>query len=218
MSRFARERADLERAARAVRNPAATSTGAPPFTDRWGRLPKPTRRQPATIAEERRVHKFERAGLGKAPFRYLSSETKTYQPVPGSVPRAGSSCDYCSTAIAVVHWIQGSGTDDRPFKVGSDCVMKMGDAGLRVMIESVERRLAREKRRLRTRAVTDEVAEALRQPDVRAVLAAQPHPRGFTDRETGAPLTLLDWAEWMLANAGAKGRAAVRAEVRRLRP
>ena len=171
---------------------------------------------PETRAAEGRVHKFQRAGLGTAPFHYLRSETKTFQAAPGTPIRPGSSCDYCTTAITICHWIQGSGPGDAPFKVGSDCVEKIGDAGLRVAVESVERKLAREKRRGRERAVRDEVRDLLAQPDVRAALAAQPHPRAFRNRDTGEPLTLLDWAEWMLASAGAKGRAAVRAEIRRV--
>lgn len=196
MSQFRRAIAALDRAVRAARNPDAP---------------------PATIAEERRVHKFERAGLGHAPFYYLGTETKTFQAAPGEPHRPGSSCDYCSTAIAIVHRIRGSGPGDQPFKVGSDCVLKMGDAGLRVAVESAERTMNRKKRAARQRAVVDEVRALLDRAEVCATLAAQPHPRGFRDRDTGA-LTLLDWAEWMMANAGTRGRAAVRAEIRRVAP
>lgn len=173
---------------------------------------------PGTRVDETRIHKFERAGLGRAPFYYIGSETKTFVPAPGEMPRAGSSCDYCSTSIAIVHWIQGSAPGDKRFKVGSDCVEKMGGAGLRVAVESAERKMAREKRRLRARAVADDVRDSLARPDVRAALASQPHPKGFRNRDTGAPLTLLDWAEWMLANAGTRGRAAVRTAIKQAVP
>lgn len=47
--------------------------------------------------------------------------------------------------------------------------------------------------------------EVLGRDDVRAALAAQPHPQPW-GRDKG--LTLLDWAAWMMANAGTSGRLA----------
>ena len=46
-----------------------------------------------------------------------------------------------------------------------------------------------------------------------SALKAKPHPMGFKDRTTGEPLTLLDWAKWMMANAGTSGRTKVRRAV-----
>lgn len=55
----------------------------------------------------------------------------------------------------------------------------------------------------------DAAREALSRDDVRAALAAQPHPRGFAGK------TRLDWAEWMMANAGTAGRLQVVGAVER---
>ncbi len=57
------------------------------------------------------IHPFEKAGLGKAPFRCeLVSE------------RRGSSCDFCGTGIRNEFWIKSA--DGKSFKVGCDCVRK----------------------------------------------------------------------------------------------
>lgn len=60
------------------------------------------------------LHPFERAGLGKAPFRlaYLAI--------------GGSCCDYCGTGIVRQFWVQGA--DGSTFKVGCECVRKTGEA------------------------------------------------------------------------------------------
>ena len=94
------------------------------------------------------VHKFERAGLGKAPFRFVGAEMKWFI-VPGCKPRAGSSCDYCATSIAECCWIEDA--EGKRFKVGNVCVNKTGDAGL---IDYTKRAL--NKLRNEAKAVKDE--------------------------------------------------------------
>src|SRR5215831_9819973 len=73
------------------------------------------------------MHKFEQAGLGKAPFRVVGYTREIYQAVPGdpNCPcQPGAACDYCMTAIVDTFWIRSS--DGRRFKVGCDCVYKTG--------------------------------------------------------------------------------------------
>jgi hypothetical protein len=74
------------------------------------------------------VHRFEAAGLGKAPFTLIGFERRVYVACPGAPAQPGSSCDYCGTSISLVFMIQSA--DLRRFKVGCDCVEKTGDAGL----------------------------------------------------------------------------------------
>jgi hypothetical protein len=74
------------------------------------------------------MHVFERAKLGIAPFYCFSSEEKIFQACPGAPIQPGSSCDYCGQGIRYVYWIKGR--TGSAFKVGSDCVMRTGDAGL----------------------------------------------------------------------------------------
>lgn len=95
------------------------------------------------------THKFERRGLGKAPFRVIGYGREVFQAIPGdsSCPlQPGTSCDYCGTGIMDVAYVKSS--DGKEFKVGCDCVAKVGDAGLLNAIKrSPEfRRFQRDKR------------------------------------------------------------------------
>lgn len=67
------------------------------------------------------IHPFERAGLGKAPFRCTAVVTNWYSACPGH-RQPGGSCDYCGTGIAYEYIISDS--TGKTFKVGSDCVAK----------------------------------------------------------------------------------------------
>lgn len=79
------------------------------------------------------LHVFERAGLGKAPFRCVGMEEKWH--MAGDHRQPGGSCDYCGNGI--LHCFAIRGADGRTFVVGSDCVMRTGDLGL---IESYKTR------------------------------------------------------------------------------
>lgn len=154
------------------------------------------------------IHPFERAGLGVAPFRLVGHEESWFQAAPGEPRRPGASCDYCGTAIVDTFWI--AGTDGRRFKVGSDCVHKTTKPGTKVRTE-VERKvrtIQNAKRHAREDAKAAGAVELLQDPAVRAELARHPHPLWFR-AERGD--TLLQWAEWMLANAGRKGKVEVAA-------
>lgn len=67
------------------------------------------------------LHPFERAGLGKAPFRCVDVVQNWYSACQGH-RQPGGSCDYCGTGIAY-EFIISDATGNR-FKVGSDCVAK----------------------------------------------------------------------------------------------
>jgi hypothetical protein len=157
------------------------------------------------------IHPFEHVGLGHAPFRFVGSTVK-HHIVPGEMPRAGSSCDFCGTGIATECWILSA--DGRRFKVGCDCVRKTEDPALIRGATEAQKKHDREMRR--ARAVKRDARDDLRIwtawaqfDDVRALFDAEPHPRGFVDRETGRALTLTDWAEWNMVNAGTTGRLQV---------
>lgn len=71
----------------------------------------------ATVA-----HPFERAGLGKAPFRYVGTEVKVYRACPDAPEQPGGRCDYCGNGIKYNCVIVGA--DGSRFMVGTDCVRK----------------------------------------------------------------------------------------------
>jgi len=68
-----------------------------------------------------RIHVFEKAGLGKAPFKYIGAS------------QLGSSCQFCGTGILYQFWVRS--TDGKEFYVGSECIYKSGDSGLRRVVE-----------------------------------------------------------------------------------
>jgi hypothetical protein len=148
-----------------------------------------------------RQHRFETAGLGLAPFKYIGFSQSKFQAAPGEPIRAGSSCDYCGTAIMDCYAIESS--DGKVFKVGSDCVAKTGDRGIMVAVKSaankhkLEARHASEAKRIA--AFEAELATEA----VRTVLAAIPHPRQYW-ADQGQ--TLLDSVEWFMSNAGNSGK------------
>ena len=164
-----------------------------------------------------KIHVFERAGLGRAPFRYDGFHVEVYQAIPGdpSCPiQPGTCCDYCGQGISNVCRIKDA--DGKMFKVGCDCVEKTGDAGLRKVVADVKRKHDRELRHARETARVATGRALLADPAVREQLAALPHPRGFVDRDTGAPMTLLDSVEWMFTNAGTAGRIRTTRQIEKL--
>jgi len=142
------------------------------------------------------IHKFEAAGLGRAPFKVLGCFESKYQACHGAPVQPGSSCDYCGNGIMQVFRVRGA--DGREFKVGCDCVLKAGDEGMRRV---VNRMVADARNAARHAREADEhkVFEfALASPEFREILARIPHPMGFEG-------TALTWATWTLRNAGARG-------------
>lgn len=119
------------------------------------------------------VHVFEKANLGKAPFRCIGVREVYYQASPDSPRQVGGSCDYCGTGIVIQCQIKGA--DGRTFKVGSDCVHKTGDAGL---IKSYKtrpevRKAARDARARKAAKVQIEIDALMSNPAVKAGLEAQ---------------------------------------------
>jgi hypothetical protein len=150
------------------------------------------------------LHPFERAGLGKAPFRFVGMFESKFQAAPGEPVRAGSTCDYCPSAIMQCYRIRS--VDGREFKVGCECVRKVGDAALVNQVDKAKRAHERSKRERRAESVKVELAAKLGDGSVRAALANKPHPVTLM---AAAGKSLLDWAEWMVQRAGAAGREKV---------
>lgn len=158
-------------------------------------------------------HKFEVAGLGLAPFTFQGMEEKVVR-YPDGTTQAGGSCDYCGTGIRYCCHVESA--DGKRFKVGSECIAKVGDAGLLKAYKSSPQHRAHQ------RALREAKAKAVSQ-ELRAFIEANaqwlrsmPHFDDFIDHNTGAPLTALDWATWMRDNCGASGRAAVLRRLKRL--
>lgn len=90
-------------------------------------------------------HLFERAGMGKAPFRCV-----------GYICRDGS-CNYCGTPNKYAAVVESA--DGKRHEIGMDCVEKVGDAGLvRGIKNSAEyRAFQRAKRHAKDDAISAEL-------------------------------------------------------------
>lgn len=141
---------------------------------------------------ESKVHKFEIAGLGKAPFRVVGFDREVYVACHGAPAQPGASCDYCGQAIMNVARIRSA--DGKTFKVGCKCVYKTGDAGLVDRVRRAERKMSD----LATRI--DVAGRTLGRSEVMAALSAKPHPNL-------AGRSLADYVAFLLDRAGATGKA-----------
>lgn len=167
------------------------------------------------------LHPFELAGLGRAPFRFAGMveqdlchgerilNREEYQRTGIALTtRPGGSCAYCGTAI--VNMFDVISADEKRFHVGSECIRKTGDAKLVKAATAAERAHQR-----RLKAARD--ARALANLP-RLILAARrqlrltPHPRKWRAAQGG---TMLEWAVWMVRNAGTRGRLSVASACRR---
>lgn len=166
------------------------------------------------------MHPFERAGLGKAPFRFTGLKEQDLCHGEAILNRdeyertgikmttkPGGSCDYCGTYIVVMCGIESS--DGKRFKVGSDCACKVDDKPLTDKVKcAVNKRRAAIKKVSNANRIA--AAKAL-MPSVAPALQQEPHPKSWR-AEKGE--TLYDWCAWMFKNAGNTGmiRAARKVE------
>ena len=161
------------------------------------------------------MHPFEKAKLGKAPFRFVGAERKVgpyrYTTKCGLEVQVGApgqpmgTCDYCGQGIAVCCQIVSS--DGKRFEVGTSCVERTGDLVLAKKAKSEARRQAAKRRDEKITAELDELIATKAQ-----ALAAIPSPN---ERRAEKGETLLDGARWYRANAGANGRATARGRIKR---
>jgi hypothetical protein len=126
-------------------------------------------------------HCFERAGLGRAPFRVTGFTTMKYCAAPGAPILPGGTCDYCGTAIMYACEITSS--DGKTFKVGCDCVNRTGDEGLIRAYKKTPAYRAHQKvlRDAKDEATRAELTRLLTDEGVRARLAASTFTRYDAD-------------------------------------
>jgi hypothetical protein len=150
-------------------------------------------------------HVFEEAGLGCAPFRYIGCEDRV-GPIKlkdgtevGAPGQPMGTCKYCGQGIKTCCLIESA--DGKVFTVGTDCVLKTGDKGLKKEVDKHRRevRKAREDARIAATRARIEGDQELRQ-----ALADHPMPQPWRPNNTA-----LEWATWIMANAGNAGKMSV---------
>jgi len=144
-----------------------------------------------------KIHVFETVGLGQAPFKFVGyyvDRGRSYTSPEGFTVTIGApgqptgTCDYCGTSIANCFRIQSA--DGKTFVVGSECVMKTGDAGLKAEVNKVKAEITREKQ---DKAIAE---NWLWVEENRQALALRPYGK----------YTLLESIEWFYKNAGRSGK------------
>lgn len=150
----------------------------------------------------KKVHVFEAAGLGKAPFTWVGyheerggkvTEIDGVTVTVGAPGQPLGTCAFCGTGIAICCEIVSS--DGKSFVVGSDCVLKTGDKGLKVQVDEMKRVANIKKQLAQVEAGRVWIDEN------REILASIPHPnkRG----------SWLDTVEWFYKNAGRSGKLRI---------
>lgn len=125
-----------------------------------------------------KVHPFEAAGLGTAPFRFVRFEKSVFRATPDAPAQCGTSCDYCATGIMNVFWCRSA--EGREFKVGCDCVFKTcwKDDTLRQEVRKAQRDVQR---------ATQTAKREARRAEIRAARVAEAPKRAqrFMDLNPG---------------------------------
>lgn len=152
-------------------------------------LPQPI---PVPVDPTVKRHIFETAKLGKAPFLFLGVTVRS------------TSCQYCGTPIVYQFWLQGA--DGKRFFVGSDCIYKSGDAGLRSIVEPIVKKHEAE---LRDKRETDYIqkfeAYLAQHPGYWQTLTG-PHPYPYYARQGR---TLGDYQSYVYKHAGRAKKARI---------
>ncbi len=108
-----------------------------------------------TTIENKKIHTFEKAGLGKAPFKIIGTWSMPSKALAEKNPTAWNNalregpknagcCQFCFTGI-IHHFIIKS-ADEKIFHVGSSCVNKTFDKKLIGEVKRIKNEIAREKR------------------------------------------------------------------------
>lgn len=164
------------------------------------------------LASQDKVHVFELAGLGRAPFKLVDIVQKVgpllisteggVEHWAGAPGQPMGVCRYCGTGILNCCVIQSA--DGKLFDVGTDCVYKVGDAGLVSRAKKILARRNTEARHAREEKRITWARENL--PRVQAAWRQSPHPYAYMAQDGK---TRWDWATWMLANGGTSAKMKV---------
>lgn len=117
-----------------------------------------------------REHTFEH--LGKPPYKFVGVGDLVFT-IPGTgINKAGGSCDHCGTAIRTAYFFTSA--DGKTFKVGSSCVEKSGDKGLRKFVTEEARKLKRQKQAAKLPQLVQEILTLT--DELKAITESHKHP------------------------------------------
>ncbi len=156
------------------------------------------------------IHTFEKAGLGKAPF-HLVGNYQHHEHSQGDtlgVTDYGTNCDYCGTYIRNVFMIKSA--DGKTFKVGSECVKKTGDSGLKYEIN----RIKNQQRKAREAARYEAALKVI--PDLKDELNKLPHPYARTGATMYDYCIYITTSRWAYDSSKLKVTRAVESILKRM--
>jgi hypothetical protein len=148
-------------------------------------------------------HKWETAGLGKSPYKYVGTTQERFQACQGAPIQCGTSCDYCGQGI--VFTMHFCSADGKRFKVGCDCAEKSGDVGLVNLAKRETRRAKLADKHTKDNAKIDEAFQLLDNSiELQQLISSNPHPHTYIKN-----LNCLDYITWIRKNAGTAGKLQV---------
>jgi len=180
------------------------------------------RRKQKEMLETDTLHPFEKAGLGKAPFRYAGSEVKIGPIQLGGGLSVGApgqpmgTCDYCGTGISVCYTIESA--EGNRFVVGCVCVNKIYKASnctaSQLARDPVYQKIKADKRdrdrKLRHERETAKITAGRQWAEEhRSELEALPNPYRAGEN-------LWQQYEWFMLNAGNRGRIRILSTLKKL--
>ena len=129
--------------------------------------------------------------LGKPPYQFLGVDELVFTIEGTGINRAGGGCDHCGTCIRYAFYFLSA--DGKKFKVGSSCVNKSGDAGMRKVVTKEIRERKAEKEKSELPMLKDTlIKEVSCREDV---LRTKPHPYHFDN------LSLYDYMMYVIPKA-----------------
>ena len=154
------------------------------------------------------MHVFEKHGLGKAPYKFLGVEE-----LRGPITLADGSqvgyygqpmgcCKYCGTGIAYLFWLESA--DSKRFYVGSDCIFKSSDAGLKRIIDPIVKAHKAEVAANRSKLLVAMFEDYLKSDPKFFENDKRPHPYSFYASQGK---TYGDYNKWIYEHSGFASRA-----------
>ena len=150
------------------------------------------------------LHVFETAGLGKAPFKYNGTFEDVGPKDLGNGLTSGypgqpmGCCAYCNTSIRYCSQITSA--DGNVFLVGSECVSKTGDKGLKKLVAKDVRARAKAREAVRIEALEERLVN---DAELIGWLESRPASQQWA-ADKGQ--TMMDTILWRMKNSGHAGR------------
>lgn len=140
--------------------------------------------------EAAKIHPYQAAGLGIAPFYYVGASREVFRACPGAPEQPGASCDYCGAGLKNVYRVRDA--RGRVSRLGSSCINRIDPALWRAVLEARrEERAAEAARNAAKRRERAAEIERRERPAREAREAALNVQRGYGPGMTNDDV--LDW-------------------------